>query len=192
MQFPALQFQMATSETEPLINKNAQLQSYYASLESRIGYRLFLGGTRHFGYYDSGTSWPFPIGTALRRMEDHLFRSLGVPAGATVLDAGCGYGLVAIHLARAHRLNIVGIDVVDRHVSRAQQNVQEAGLDKSIRIQKGDYHHLERFSDASLDAAYTMETLMHATDPIAVLEGFFWVLKPGCSLLLYEYDHAAG
>lgn len=32
----------------PLI-ENKPLQRYYASLESRIGYRLVLGGTRHFG-----------------------------------------------------------------------------------------------------------------------------------------------
>lgn len=39
------------SEARPLINDNPELQSYYQSLESRIGYRLVLGGTRHFGYW---------------------------------------------------------------------------------------------------------------------------------------------
>lgn len=41
----------AGGETGPLINDNPELQSYYQSLESRIGYRLVLGGTRHFGYW---------------------------------------------------------------------------------------------------------------------------------------------
>lgn len=36
----------------PLINSNPQLQSPYRSLESRIGYRLLLGGTRHLGFYE--------------------------------------------------------------------------------------------------------------------------------------------
>lgn len=35
----------------PVINDNPELQSYYQSLESRVGYRLVLGGTRHFGYW---------------------------------------------------------------------------------------------------------------------------------------------
>lgn len=39
------------SGAQPLINDNPHLQSYYQSLESRIGYRLVLGGTRHFGYW---------------------------------------------------------------------------------------------------------------------------------------------
>lgn len=117
-------------------------------------------------------------------MEDHLARSLDVPAGSTVLDAGCGYGHVAIHLAREHRLKVIGINVVDRHVSRAKANVQKAGLDEAISIQKQDYHHLERFPDASLDAVYTMETFVPTTDPTAMLKGSYRFLKPGGSLAL--------
>lgn len=41
---------MSSDIRGPLINKNKSLQDYYASLESRIGYRLVLGGTRHFGF----------------------------------------------------------------------------------------------------------------------------------------------
>jgi sterol 24-C-methyltransferase len=47
-------------------------------------------------------------------MEDHLFNTLGLEKGAHVLDAGCGVGHVAIHLAR-RGLQVQGIDVVDRH-----------------------------------------------------------------------------
>ena len=52
-----------------------------------------------------------------------------------------------------------------------------------------DYHHLEAIPSASLDGAYTVETLVHATDPEAVLAGFFRVLKPGGRVALFEYDH---
>lgn len=65
-------------------------------------------------------------------MEDHLARLLDVPDGSTVLDAGCGYGHVAIHLAWCHRLKMAGVDVVDRHLSRARENVQRAGLDNLL------------------------------------------------------------
>lgn len=182
---------MATTnkKEEPLIDKNTQLQSYYASLESRIGYRLFLAGRRHFGYYETDTRWPFSIGRALRRMEDHLSGTLDLPEGSTVLDAGCGHGHVAIHLAGSHGLRVKGIDIVDRHVAKARENVKAARLDGAITIRKCDYHHLDQFPDASFDGVYTMETFVHATDPKAVLDGFFRVLKPGGSVALYEYDH---
>ena len=82
------------------VPKYSSPQSYYDTLESRIGYRLLLGGTRHFGYYEPGTLWPFSLAPALRRMEDYLYASLDLPKGAMVLDAGCGVGHVALHLAK--------------------------------------------------------------------------------------------
>lgn len=175
------------SDREPLINHNPSLQSYYESLESRIGYRLFLGGTRHFGYYPKDTYWPFPIDGALRAMEDHLYDSLGLPSGAEVLDAGCGVGHVAIQLAR-RGLRIQAIDVVDRHIQKARRNVEAVGLEKVVKIYKMDYHHLA-FADETLDGVYTMETLVHATEPERVLAEFFRVLRPGGAIALYEYDH---
>lgn len=176
------------TETEPLIKHNPSLQRYYASLESRIGYRCFLGGTRHFGYYPPGTKWPFPINAALRRMEDHLFDSLDLQPRAEVLDAGCGVGHVAMHLAR-RGLRVHGIDVVSNHVKWAQQGIQANGLEKEVTVRLMDYHHLDGFSDGSFDGVYTMETLVHATDPEKALGEFFRVMKPGGSLALYEYDH---
>ncbi len=175
-------------QKEPLINDNPSLQSYYTSLESRIGYRLFLGGTRHFGYYQPNVRWPFPITAALRRMEDHLFNSLKLQPGARVLDAGCGVGHVAIHLA-GKGLQVYGIDVVKNHVRWAQQCIKDRGFEKSVTVRLMDYHHLEELPDESFNGVYTMETLVHATDPEKALGEFFRVLKPGGSIALYEYDH---
>lgn len=178
------------SETEPLINKNDALQSYYASLESRIGYRLVLGGTRHFGYWEQDTWWPFPLTPSLRRMEDKLVEILNLPKGSTILDAGCGYGHVALHLIQAHGMRIAGIDVIDRHIARCRRNIASAGLPEgAFTVTKMDYHHLESLEDDSLEGAYTMETLVHATDPEAVLAGFHRILRPGGRVALFEYDH---
>ena len=179
---------MMDTETEPLIKHNPSLQKYYASLESRIGYWCFLGGTRHFGYYEPGTKWPFPINGALRRMEDHLFDSLHLQSGAEVLDAGCGVGHVAMHLARKG-LRVSGIDVVSNHVKWARAEIQASGLEKQVSVRLMDYHHLDGLPDASFNGVYTMETLVHATDPETALGEFFRVLRPGGSIALYEYDH---
>lgn len=179
-----------TTDSEPLINDNPKLQTYYASLESRIGYRVFLGGTRHFGFYEHDTYWPFPIGRALRRMEDQLASLLNLPEGATVLDAGCGVGHVALHLARKFKYRIQAIDIVDHHVAKAKRNFARAKLPEGqLSVRKMDYHHLESLDDASLDGIYTMETFVHATDPKAVVAGFHRILRPGGRIALFEYDH---
>ncbi|KAJ4007278.1 hypothetical protein NW766_009958 [Fusarium irregulare] len=179
-----------SSESEPLINSNPKLQTYYSTLESRVGYKLFLGGTRHFGYYDHDTRWPFPIGRSLRRMEDKLAELLNLPAGAHVLDAGCGVGHVALHLASKFKYRVQGIDVVDHHIAKAKRNFARARLPEGqVSVRLMDYHHLESLNDQSFDGIYTMETFVHATDPKAVLAGFFQKLRPGGRLALFEYDH---
>lgn len=172
----------------PNVRQNPSLQRYYSSLESRIGYRFFLGGTRHFGFYSPGTKWPFPINDALRRMEDHLFDSLQLQPGSKVLDAGCGVGHVAMHLARKG-LQIQGIDFMPSHVKWARQNIQTNGLDERVAVRWMDYHDLDGLQDTSFDGVYTMETFVHATDPSKALGEFFRVLRPGGRIALYEYDH---
>jgi sterol 24-C-methyltransferase len=180
---------MSSPDEKPIINPNRTLQDYYASLESRIGYRFVLGGARHFGYWTKDTLWPFPIKRALRAMEDNLFDRLHLEKGSLVLDAGCGAGLVALHLAK-RGLRVSCIDVVDRHIGWAKQNVHSRGFDDAITVRKMDYHHLDGFADGTFDGAYTMETFVHATDPEQALREFFRVLKPGGSIALYEYDHS--
>ncbi|KAH9895396.1 S-adenosyl-L-methionine-dependent methyltransferase [Xylariomycetidae sp. FL2044] len=180
----------SSADTEPKINPNPQLQSYYFSLESRIGYRFVLGGTRHFGYWDHDTYWPFPLSKGLRAMEDKLADALALPPGSRVLDAGCGVGHVALHMAQKRGLRVECIDVVDHHVVKARRNVERAGLPSgTIRVRKMDYHHLESFEDQSLDGLYTMETFVHATEPEAVLRGFYRILRPGGHIAMFEYDH---
>ncbi|KAI0973102.1 S-adenosyl-L-methionine-dependent methyltransferase [Xylaria arbuscula] len=179
-------------DTEPLINANPQLQAYYYSLESRIGYRLLLGGTRHFGYYEKNTYWPFPFSRSLRRMEDKLAEVLALPPGARVLDAGCGVGHVALRMAQTYKLRVEAIDVVDHHIYKASRNFKQAGLPPDqLRVRKMDYHNLESLDSLSFDSIYTMETFVHATDPEAALKGFYRLLRPGGRLALFEYDHTA-
>ncbi|KAI0026047.1 S-adenosyl-L-methionine-dependent methyltransferase [Xylariomycetidae sp. FL0641] len=179
-----------TGDTAPLINSNPQLQSYYYSLESRIGYRLLLGGTRHFGYYDHDTYWPLPLSKGLRNMEDKMADALALPAGSQVLDAGCGVGHVALHMAKKHGLRVEAIDIVDHHIYKARRNIERSGLPKGmVNARKMDYHHLDSLKPESFDGIYTMETFVHATDPKAVLAGFYRLLRPGGHLAQFEYDH---
>ncbi len=170
------------------IGTNMSLQSYYAAFESRIGYWVFLGGTRHFGYYQPDAKWPFPLNTALRRMEKHLFDSLGLQSPAVVLDAGCGVGHVAMYMARRGML-VHGIDVVSNHIRWALQNVQAHKIENAVTVHLMNYQNLDGFKDEFFDGVYTMETLVHATNPVKALREFFRVIKPGGSIALYEYDH---
>ena len=163
------------------------VKEYYDKYESRIGYKLMLGGTRHFGYYAPGTWWPFPLSGAMRAMEERMYSMLDLPKGSRVLDAGCGVAHVAIYMADKG-LRVEAIDLVDHHVEKGKTNVKAHDCQQAINVTRMSYQDLS-FEDNSFDGAYTMETLSHATDFERALKELYRVLKPGGHLVLFEYEH---
>jgi len=162
----------------------AAVKRYYDRVESRLGYRLVLGGRKHFGYYPEGERLNFHL--ALLEMESRLGVGLGLPPGAHVLDGGSGEGLVAIELARVFGLRVTGVDLISRNLVRSRDNAAEAARSEDVDFVRADYGMLP-FPDAHFDGAYTMETLVHAANASTVLREFHRVLKPGGRLMLFEY-----
>jgi len=123
-----------------------------------------LGGTRYCSYYPEGTKWPFPITRALKEMEDYLFKSLDLSAGATILDIGCGVGHVAIRMA-IKGLRVFGINIINYYLVKASKNIKAANLKQQISTRKMDYYSLDGLYNNLINGVYTIETLIYATDP---------------------------
>lgn len=160
---------------------------YYRTPESRLLYR-FLGGTKHYGYFRPGDpAWNvWHIRSAMRRMEDLLANKLALPAGSTVLDAGCGVGDVAARLAEVHGLTVTGIDVQAPDVAEAGRRAVRRQLADRLTFQEMDYAAIT-LPDGSFDGAYTIETLVHSDRVEQVLAGLYRVLRPGGTLVHFEY-----
>jgi sterol 24-C-methyltransferase len=170
---------------EPRAEHARRVVGYYRSPESRLAYRLLLGGTKHFGYYPEG-SGRLSMAAAMRLMEDKLGQALDLPPGARVLDAGCGEGDVAIRLQTRFGLQVDGVDLLEPNLRRARSKAARLGLTDSLRFSRLDYGDLP-FPDHSFDGAYTMETLVHAFDHRRALRELRRVLRPGGRLALFEY-----
>lgn len=113
--------------------------------------------------------------------------STGVFGGA-VLDAGCGTGENALHVA-ARGLSILGIDVAETAVSIARGSASARGLDAEFVVADAlDLDHLDRVFDTVLDCA-----LFHAFDNderrdyVASLTS---VTRPGAYLYLLCFSDA--
>ncbi len=63
-----------------------------------------------------------------------IMETLGLKAGDSVLDLGCGPGLYTMRFARAG-LNVTGVDTSRRSVAYARETAEEAGLDITYRYQ---------------------------------------------------------
>jgi sterol 24-C-methyltransferase len=166
----------------------ADVIRYYRQTESRLGYDLFLRGTKHFGLFRPGDSaWKWS--DALRRMEDRLGDDLALPSDSHVLDAGCGVGDVARRLATRRGYRVTGIDILTFNIAVARRRAKRHGLEDQVSFRVMNYAALD-FTDGTFDGAYTMETLVHAADATAVLIEFYRVLKQGGRLVLFEYSHS--
>ncbi|KAF2105782.1 S-adenosyl-L-methionine-dependent methyltransferase [Lophiotrema nucula] len=181
--FASLLFSLAASKS----GDSPTVQDLYESLESRMGYWLILGNTRHCGLYRKGQISPFPIAKAQRAMEEKMYMRLNLKPGSKVLDAGAGSGFVAIYMARKG-LSVQAVDITPHHLADAKKNVKKHHLEDKITVDYGDYHDLDALPDASFDGIYTMETFVHADDPAKVLNNFYRLLKPGGVIVFHEAD----
>ncbi len=80
-------------------------------------------------------------------------RKLGLDQqpGARLLDVGCGWGSMALHAARHHGVEVVGVTLSRQQVDLARARVREAGLEDRVEIRLQDYRalHGERFDAIS-------------------------------------------
>lgn len=104
----------------------------------------------------------------------------------SLLDIGTGPGRLLIKLfQQSPDLNITGLDISSSMVSRAQKNINEAGVSKFIAIKQGSASNLP-FDDNSFDIVISTGSLHHWKEPVAGLNEVFRVLKDGGYALIYD------
>ncbi len=67
---------------------------------------------------------------------------LGLAAGERVLDVGCGWGSFAVHAARNHGAQVVGITLSEPQAELARERARQAGLADRVEFRVADYREL--------------------------------------------------
>ncbi|WP_341711274.1 cyclopropane-fatty-acyl-phospholipid synthase family protein [Erythrobacter sp.] len=86
--------------------------------------------------------WPsddISLGEAQTAKLAHIAAKLALRSGDTVLDIGCGWGGMAIYLARHFDVHVVGITLSEEQLELARQRVIEAGVADRVSIELVDY-----------------------------------------------------
>ncbi|MEO1778725.1 MAG: cyclopropane-fatty-acyl-phospholipid synthase family protein [Pseudomonadota bacterium] len=72
----------------------------------------------------------------------HIAGKLQLEPGMRVLDIGCGWGGMAMTLARDYGCEVLGITLSDNQLATAERRVEAAGLSDKVRFDLRDYRHV--------------------------------------------------
>jgi len=121
------------------------------------------------------------------REVELLVEVLGLPAGATILDVGCGTGRHAVELAR-HGYRVTGLDISAGMLAEAAKAAKEACVEIELVQADATAFSFARGFDAAACLCEGAFTLVGADDPfdhdLAILRNVLAALKPGAPFVL--------
>jgi len=105
-------------------------------------YDLFLDKDKQYScayFRDPGMT----LEEAQEAKKHHIAAKLLVEPGMRVLDIGCGWGGLALTLARDYGAEVVGVTLSEEQHAEAEARAREAGLAEKTRFELMDYREVE-------------------------------------------------
>ena len=121
--------------------------AHHYDLDGRL-YRLFLDADRQYScaYFPTGTE-TLEEAQALKKRHIAAKLRLNPAPGAPpleVLDIGCGWGGMALHLAQDWGCRVTGITLSEEQLAEARRRAEAAGLAGRVRFELMDYRAWDR------------------------------------------------
>jgi cyclopropane-fatty-acyl-phospholipid synthase len=79
---------------------------------------------------------------------DHVCRKLKLRSGQKVIEAGCGWGALALHMAEHYGVNVVAYNNSSEQVAYAREIAAARGLDSLVEFVENDYRNIDGRCDA--------------------------------------------
>jgi SAM-dependent methyltransferase len=124
----------------------------------------------------------------------------GLPAGATLLDVGCGQGELAVFLRETYPdVSVWGVDYSAVGIERSTAYAAARGA--AVRFIQRDLLQAVALAAGQPAAGYAVcsEVLEHVDDPVCLLRNARTLLAPGCRLIVTvpggprsAFDHHIG
>ena len=73
---------------------------------------------------------------------DHVCKKLMLKPGETVVEAGCGWGTLALHMAKNYGVKVKAYNISHEQVVNARQQAKALGLDKLVVYIEDDYRNI--------------------------------------------------
>ena len=125
----------------------------------------------------------------MQKINAYLCEILAPKPGERILEVGCGSGVLCRLIAPQiqPKGSMVGLDISPQFVAEAQKYAFRAGIANQIKFECGQGESLP-YPDAAYDGALAARLLLHADDPDAVVQELVRVVKPGCRIVVMDWD----
>ncbi len=123
------------------IGKAKENVAHHYDLSAEL-YDLFLDADRQY----SCAYFAHPedsLEVAQEQKKRHIAAKLGLASGQRVLDIGCGWGGLALYLARCADVEVVGCTLSEEQFALATKRAVEAGLANRVKFVLEDYRNVE-------------------------------------------------
>lgn len=119
-------------------------------------YSLWLGSTMAY----TCAYFPTPETTldeAQLAKFEHVCRKVQLRPGQHVVDAGCGWGGLALYMARHHGVKVTAFNISREQIAYARQRAKADGLERNVEFVEDDYRNIR----GSFDAFVSVGMLEH-------------------------------
>jgi cyclopropane-fatty-acyl-phospholipid synthase len=110
-------------------------------------YSLWLGRTMSYtcAYYPTPTA---TLDEAQIAKMHHVCRKLQLQPGQTVVEAGCGWGSLGLHMARHYGVKVRAFNISHEQIVYARARAQAEGLSSEVEYVEDDYRNITGTYDA--------------------------------------------
>ena len=110
-------------------------------------YSLWLGDTMAYtcAYYPTPTA---TLDDAQTAKMHHVCRKVRLKAGESVVEAGCGWGTLALHMARHYGVRVRAFNISHQQIAYARERAAREGLAGQVEYVEDDYRNISGHYDA--------------------------------------------
>ena len=127
-----------------LIGKSKENVAHHYDISEKF-YDLFLDEKRQYScaYFKNEDD---TLEIAQNNKIDHIIKKLNLKPNQKVLDIGCGWGTLAIDIAKKTQCEVVGITLSENQLEYAKKKAKEMNLENQVEFRLADYRQLnEKF-----------------------------------------------
>lgn len=120
-------------------------------------------------------------------IRDRVLNNAALQEGETLLDVGCGDGLLAFGaLARTQTGRVIFSDISQLLLDHAAELAKQMGVVNRCNFVAAPADDLSILADDSVDVVTTRSVLIYVADKARALAEFYRVLRPGGRISLFE------